>query len=154
MSAITFRSYQPHDHDTVWSVFAACTHQLGFGLGSWDDDMHNIPDSYQASGEFIVGESDGQVVAFAGLRCDSPDRAEIRRVGVHPDMQQRGFGRALIHALEQRASNLGIRYLYLDTSVSQIAAQRLYRACGYREVERVEKSGIECIVFTKALNGS
>lgn len=33
----------------------------------------------------------------------------------------------------------------------QIAAQKLYRVCAYREVRHIEKGGVECIVFDKDL---
>jgi ribosomal protein S18 acetylase RimI-like enzyme len=152
MLRIRFRRYEPGDHDAVWSVFAACTRQLGFTLGPWDDDMHNVVAVYnERGGEFIVGEHEGEIVAFAGLRWHSADRAEIRRVGVRPDMQRRGFARTMMQELEDRARGLGFSYLYLDTSISQIAAQKLYQACGYREVGHVDKSGVDCIVYYKQL---
>jgi len=151
---ITFRRYQLADHDAVASAFAACTHQLGFTLDPWNDDMHQIPAVYlETGGEFIVGDYERKIVSFAGLRRDSADRAEIRRVGVHPDAQRRGFARAMIRDIEDRAAVLGFSYLYLDTSIAQVAAQRLYRACGYRENGHVEKNGIECIVYNKELLG-
>jgi hypothetical protein len=85
VSRITFRRYKDADHDDVWSVFADCTEQLGFQTGPWDDDFHAIPSDYLEPGdEFIVGEIDGRIVAFAGLQREDEDRAEIRRVGVHP----------------------------------------------------------------------
>lgn len=36
MGQIVFRRYQSFDHDAVWSVFTACTHQLGSTLDAWD----------------------------------------------------------------------------------------------------------------------
>lgn len=152
MDQIAFRQYQPSDHDAVVSAFAACTHQLGFTLGPWNDDMHQILWIYlEPGGEFIVGEYDGKVVSFAGLRRVSADTAEIRRVGVHPNVQRRGFARAMIRDIEKRATMVGFSNLYLDTSITQFAAQRLYRACGCRENGHVKKNGIECIVYNKEL---
>lgn len=149
---IDFRRYRPDDHDAVWVVFADCTSQLGFDSGPWDDDMHHIPRVYlQSGGEFLVGEYAGRVVAFAGLQRDSEQRATIRRVGVHPSAQRRGFGKALMTELERRARRMGIETLRLDTSLSQLAAQQLYRACGYREQGHVVLSGVECILFEKVL---
>jgi hypothetical protein len=72
---ISFRAYRAGDHNDVWSVFADCTHQLGFRLGPWNDDVHTIPSVYiEPGGDFIVGEHGGRIVAFAGLYRNSPKR--------------------------------------------------------------------------------
>ncbi len=153
MCQLTFRRYRPDDHDAVWAVFAHCTSQLGFHSGPWDNDMHHIPSVYlQSGGEFIVGEYGGRIVAFGGLQRDSEQRAAIRRVGVHPSVQRRGFGKALMTQLEHVARRMGIGTLRLDTSVSQVAAQTLYRACGYQEKGHVVMGGVECILFEKTLD--
>lgn len=149
-TGLTFRRYQDADRDAVWSVFADCTTQLGFKLGPWDDDLHDIADVYlNPGGEFIVGELQGQIVAIAAFRRDADERAEVRRVGVHPDVQRRGYGQALMAELEAMARKAGITSLHLDAS--QIAAQKLYLKCGYEEVGHVVKSGVECILYEKHL---
>jgi ribosomal protein S18 acetylase RimI-like enzyme len=150
-TGLTFRRFRDEDQDAVWSVFADCTAQLGFELDPWDHDMRHISDAFLSQdGEFIVSEHDGRVVAFAGFARDGADRAEVRRVGVHPDVQQRGFGLSLMLELEARARDEGITALHLDTSISQIAAQRLYSKCGYQEVRHVVLSGVECITYEKS----
>ncbi len=152
LDGLTFRRYRDEDQDAVWAVFADTTRQLGFALGPWDHDMQHISDAYLGrAGEFIVGEHAGRLTAFAGFVQDGPDRAEVRRVGVHPDTQQRGFGQALMGELEARARSRGITSLHLDTSISQIAAQRLYQKCGYREVGHTVLGGVECILYEKNL---
>jgi ribosomal protein S18 acetylase RimI-like enzyme len=149
---VTFRRYQESDHDAVWRVFAACTAQLGFRHGPWDDDMHHITAVFlNSGGEFIVGECEHRIVALGGLQPDGPARAEVRRIGVHPDSQRQGFGQALMAELESRARWMGVTSLHLDTSITQIAAQKLYRKCGYREAGHVVKSGVECILYQKDL---
>jgi len=153
MSRLPFHRYKPDDHGAVWAVFVDCTSQLAFHSGPWDDDRHHIPSVYlQSGGEFTVGEYAGRVVAFAGLQRDSEQRAAVRRVGVHPSVQRRGFGKTLMTELECIARRMGIETLHLDTSVSQVAAQQLYRACGYRETGHVVLSGVECILFEKTLD--
>jgi ribosomal protein S18 acetylase RimI-like enzyme len=152
LSDITFRRYEMADHDAVWEVFRATSAQLGFRVGAWDGDFHHLYETYiDPGGEFMVGECDEQIVAFGGLERTSATRARVRRVGVDPEFQRRGFGTALMVELERLAVAVGIETLYLDTSMSQIAAQGLYRACGYREVGRVVMGGVECMVFEKEI---
>ncbi len=151
-TTVTFRRYQDIDHDGAWSVFAAGTEQLGFENGPWDDDMHHIPAVYlEPGGEFIVGDVDGRIVAVAAYRREPDGRASVHRVAVHPDMQRRGVGRALMAALEDRARRAGVTSLYLDTSIGQVAAQKLYTSCGYAEVSHIVQSGVECVLYEKNL---
>ncbi len=150
MEQLTFRRYQDADHDAAWSVFAAGTAQLGFQNGPWDDDMHHIPTVYlEPGGEFIVGYDDERIVAIAAYRREADGRASVHRVAVHPDAQGRGVGRAIMAELEMRARQAGIAVLHLDTSIGQIAAQRLYTGCGYEEVGHIVQSGVECILYEK-----
>jgi len=149
-TGVTFRRYQEADYEGVWSVFASTTAQLGFETGPWDDDMHNIPAVYlQPGGEFIVGGVDGRIVAIAAYRRELDGRASVHRVAVHPDVQRRGIGRTLVVELEDRARRAGITVLHLDTSIGQVAAQRLYTSCGYREVGHIVQSGVECVLYEK-----
>jgi len=52
----------------------------------------------------------------------------VHRVGVHPALQRRGVGRALMAELEDRARRAEIAFFHLDTSIDQVAAQTLYLA--------------------------
>ena len=70
---------------------------------------------------------------------------------VHPDRQRRGFGRAILEALERRAAELGCTRLHMERTTAQEAAQRLYRARGYRETGRAMHGGFETVRFEKRL---
>jgi ribosomal protein S18 acetylase RimI-like enzyme len=97
----------------------------------------------------FVGELDGEVVAHAALLQEPEGRAKVRRVAVHPAVQRRGIGQALMAEVEVHARLLGIVVLYLDAS--QIAAQALYRRCGYKETGCVVLGGVDCILYEKNL---
>jgi ribosomal protein S18 acetylase RimI-like enzyme len=150
---LTFRRYEDGDREAVWAVFAATTAQLGFTHGPGDEDMRSIPHTYLASGgEFIVGELGGGIVAHTAFLPQAGRRATVRRVAVHPAVQRRGIGQALMAALEGKARQRGIAVLQLATSQAQVAAQALYRRCGYRDVGHVMLGGVECIVYEKHLS--
>ena len=89
-------------------------------------------------------------MAHAAFLLEPEGRAKVRRVAVHPAVQRCGIGQALMAALEGRACQQGIAMLQLDAS--QIAAQALYRKCGYRAVGHVILGGVECIVYEKHLS--
>jgi GNAT superfamily N-acetyltransferase len=63
------------------------------------------------------------------------DAAKIRAFFVHPQWARQGIGRALLSACETEARAQGFRSLEL---MSTLPGLKLYRACGYQEMERVE----------------
>lgn len=148
------RRYQGTDRKEVWTLHNLVLEGVGAhaGIGPWDDDLNHIKEAYlDNGGEFVVGLSEGRIVAMGGLMRSSKERAEIRRMRVHPDFQRRGFGRAILQRLESAASKLGYETLHLDTTVKQIAAQNLYVQSGYIEVSRTTLGGFDVILYEKNL---
>ena len=151
------RRYRESDHDEVWAL-----HNLALegtdahpGNGPWDDDLHHVRDIYlNSGGEFLVGVHDQKVVAMGALKRTSTDRAEVKRMRVHPDFQHRGFGRAILQRLEPRATGLGYTSLHLDTTVQQIPAQQLYVQNGYSEVGRSKLGRFDVIHYEKTLQSA
>jgi ribosomal protein S18 acetylase RimI-like enzyme len=150
----TLRRYAAADQAAVeyLHVFAIQQTKAYLGRGPWDDDVYNIEAVYlNNQGEFLSGEWDGQFVAMGAFRRTAPDRAEIKRMRVYPDYQGRGFGQLILDELEARARALGYKTLHLDTSVLQVAAQKLYEKNGYREVGRDIYQQLEVILYEKQL---
>jgi ribosomal protein S18 acetylase RimI-like enzyme len=122
------------------------------GRGPWDDDVYAVEETYlHQRGEFLIGEWDGLFVAMGGFRRTTPDRAEIKRMRVHPDYQGRGLGQIILTELEARAQAQGYSTLHLDTSPAQVAAQRLYEKNGFYPVGRTLINGLEVILYEKSL---
>jgi len=154
---LQIRTYQPGDRDAVWELHVIALESVGVYLGNGprDDDLYHIEAVYlQNGGEFFVGISDGRLVAMGALKRISDERAEIKRMRVHPDCQRRGFGQTMLTALEVRARELGYHSLQLDTTTLQIGAQRLYEKNGYVEVRRGKVAQFECIYYEKTLSDS
>lgn len=121
--------------------------------GKWDKDLDNIHEVYLKSGEFLVGLLEDKLIVMGALKPFSKDIVEMKRVRVHPDFQRRGLGQMMVNLLENKAIELGYKILQLDTTVNQIAAQKLYKKKGYVEIRR-EKEGwpLEMIFYQKELN--
>ncbi|HLV98857.1 MAG TPA: GNAT family N-acetyltransferase [Ktedonobacterales bacterium] len=152
---LNIRRYQSSDSDIVWKLHNDAMVPTGAHLGndSWYDDVLHIDEVYlQNGGEYLVGEYDGQVVAMGGLKRTTAERAEVKRMRVAPEYQRHGFGQAMLEAIEQRAKELGYATLHLDTGVTMLAAQGLYRKNGYQEVSRGTIAEVEVIFFEKRIN--
>lgn len=150
----TLRRYTPADRKAVEHLHVYAIQQTGayLGRGAWDDDVYTIEEAYlNKQGEFLIGECDGIFVAMGAFRRTSLHRAEIKRMRVHPAYQGRGFGQIILNELEARARAMGYTTLHLDTSVMQLAAQRLYEKNDFREVGRDRYQNIEVILYEKQL---
>jgi GNAT superfamily N-acetyltransferase len=155
---VRFRSYEPRDSLAVKDLNVAALRSIypKYRNGPWNSDLDEIEDRYLNGGDFIIGTVDSVVVAMGGLRRLSDAVVEIKRVGVDPDYQGRGIGRALLAAMEARAAELGFNTVVLDTTEIQLVAQHLYRNHGYVEHDRKPvvyspDVTLETIFYSKAL---
>ena len=150
------RRYEPRDKHAVRLLHDDALNEVGahLGSGTWDDDLDEIESIYvDQGGEFLVGVLDGEIVAMGALMRISPERAELKRMRVRPELQGRGYGQAMLDALHRRASELGYSTLRLDTTVQQRAAQHLYLKNGYSEVERGIVGPFDCIFYEREILG-
>ena len=123
-----------------------------FAPGLRDPDLDAIPATYlDDGGEFVVGFSDGRLVAMGALRHVTNTVGEVKRMQVDPAFQRRGYARLILAGLENRARELGYRKLRLDITIRQAPARRLYASAGYREVGRGQLAGVEVVYFAKSL---
>lgn len=148
------RRYEAKYQEAIVSLHVTALQDVGALLerGSWDEDLDSVEASYLSTGgEFLVGHVSDLLVAMGGIRRIDQTTAEIKRMRVLPSYQGRGFGGALLLALEVRAAELGYRHLVLDTTARQVVAQSLYRSRGYIETRRKQFRDFELIYFEKTL---
>ena len=150
------RRYEPKDKRAIRRLHDEALNEVGAHLGSggWDDDLDEIESVYlDSGGEFLVGVLNGEIVAMGALMRVSSEKAELTRMRVKPELQGRGYGQILLDALHRRADELGYLTLRLDTTVQQLAAQRLYLKNGYRETGRGTVGPFDCIYFEREILG-
>jgi ribosomal protein S18 acetylase RimI-like enzyme len=132
------RDYQPADQETLvelnrYGLAAAGVPEDG---DIYSGDLDDIAETYLSQrGAMLVGEVEGDVVAMGGLWQVDAAGCEILRMRVHPDHQGKGIARALLTALEGRASLLGYRSAALVTGPDQHPAIDLYLSAGYEKGE-------------------
>lgn len=86
-------------------------------------------------GSFLVGYLDEQPVCCGGVKRLDQRTCEIKKMYVVPDQRGKGVARALLHALEDSARELGYALARLDTGPKQIRARGLYESEGYVEID-------------------
>lgn len=87
----------------------------------WADQGENLPRSRYSIihdiQDFVVAELDGQVIGCACLYIYQTGLAEIRSVGVMPESQGHGQGRAMIQYLLEQASHIELARVIVMTRV-------------------------------------
>lgn len=146
------------------------------------DDVHDVQSSYlDAGGEFLVGTIggdgwqdptaprdqlpetfDGWVVAVGGFLPNEaghadertvPGAAELHRMRVAPPCQGRGYGRALLEALERRVGAAGYERVLATTARRQERAVTLYDRAGYAVAGESTFGEYDLVHFEKEVSG-
>ncbi|WP_170334339.1 GNAT family N-acetyltransferase [Ruegeria arenilitoris] len=73
----------------------------------------------------------GTVQLIPASMPNQPHRADVAKLLVHPEARRRGYGRALMNVLEERAKELGRSMLVLDTRSSD-PSRILYQSLGFQ----------------------
>lgn len=152
---LKIRRYRWSDLDTILALHRICLAEVGLSPGDgvyYDDDFPRIQEIYLAcGGDFLVGEIGSRVVAMGGLKPIDRETAEMCRLRVHPEFQRRGFGAAMLSALEDRAVELGFHSLKGDTTLNQGPALALYARQGWRELSRSQVGDLVVVYLEKRL---
>lgn len=94
----------------------------------------------------------GETGGFILVR-QAADEAEILTLAVDPACRRAGYARELLAAAEQALGEAGSRRVFLEVSDRNIAAQKLYRAAGYRDAGRRSRyysDGSDAVIMEKA----
>ncbi|HMS25582.1 MAG TPA: GNAT family N-acetyltransferase [Acidimicrobiia bacterium] len=156
--AIVFRQYRPEDNQEVKHLHEKALRDTNayeeWDWKKYDKDLDEIENFYMNNdGNFVVGLLDDKIIAMgAYLRLDETT-AKLRRMRVEPELQKQGIGRQLLDLLETEIRDRGYISIELNTTINQVAAQKLYEQTGYH-VDRRETEGwpIELIYYRKELD--
>ena len=141
---LTIRVYQPSDHDAVVKLNAYGLAAAGVPADAdvYRGDLDDITATYLTGrATLLVGEHRGTVIAMGALQQVDDTTCEITRMRVHPKSQGRGYGKALLAALEDHARQLGYQHAVLLTGPDQHPAIDIYHAAGYT-ITATEQHGV------------
>jgi ribosomal protein S18 acetylase RimI-like enzyme len=85
---------------------------------------------------FLVGQLDGRIVAAVVGGYDG-FRGWVNHLAVRDAHRRRGFGRALVAALEERLAGLGCPKVNLQVRATNAEVVAFYKRLGYEIEERV-----------------
>lgn len=88
----------------------------------------------ESGGVFLMGHLAGAAVCCGALRPMETGTVEVKRMFVRDAFRGRGFGRAMLRALEEIATQRGYRTIRLETGEVQPEAIALYQSAGYQPI--------------------
>lgn len=150
MNNLQLRQYEATDQDAVWQLHVDGLKQTGSYVDNrkYDQDMLDIKGTYlNNGGEFFVASLDNKVVGMGGLLKMDNEIAEVKRMRVDLNYQQKGIGSSILENLITKAKDLGYKKLELDTTENMNAAKRLYEKYGFKEFKRGRAGHLESIFY-------
>ena len=116
------------DADSVAAIEAKCFAMPWSREDFWREARNELA-------EYVVGELDGKIVAYAGAWV-SFEQAEVMHVAVVPEMRGQGVGTLLFGALIEAVKLRGATAITLEVRPSNTAAIKLYKSFGLHEEGR------------------
>lgn len=155
---LVIRRAKPEDNDSIGRIHLraireiCASHYAPEEIEAWAKPRR--PDHYVEyirSNEFYVAEENGNVIGFGALNQAS---GEIEAVYIAPEVARRGIGQRILGKLEERARDLGLKSLSLNSSLNAVA---FYRHSGYepqQETKHRLSSGVEigCVAMKKEIS--
>jgi len=132
-------SYKPNFKEQLFNFYRTVFTELGWGFDPADrhSDISDIKNAYQATGGFWCLFHDGIIIGTVAIRQidDSPKTAELKRLYILGDYQNRGYGNLLFKYALNFASQNGFQRIRLDTQRDRIAMRHLINMHGFFEIE-------------------
>lgn len=137
--SLDVRPFRPGIDDEAWlavnnRAFAWHPDQADWTL----DDLHaRMAERWFDPAGFLVHEHDGRIDGFCWTKVhdeEHPPMGEIFVIGVDPDAQGHGLGRALVLAGLDHLAGLGLGHGMLWVEADNAPARRLYEDLGFVEV--------------------
>jgi N-acetylglutamate synthase-like GNAT family acetyltransferase len=93
-------------------------------------------------GIYYLLELEGAIIGMGALHQIREKTGEIKRMYIRPAYRGKGFGKALLQQLLQKAKEFGYHSIYLDSARFMTAAHHLYRSFGFIECKEYPETEV------------
>jgi [ribosomal protein S18]-alanine N-acetyltransferase len=120
-----------------------------FPADAWPLHMFLAELTQPETRRYLVAESDGDIVGYAGLMCIEPV-ADVQTIAVVPEFEGRGIGAALLTRLIGEARFRGAADVLLEVRADNPRAQQLYVRFGFEQIHvrrRYYRDGVDALIM-------
>ncbi len=103
-----------------------CVYQKGWSLQIFQQSLS------RNRGFVLVERSTNSITGY-GICEVILDEFHILNICIHPDFQQQGLGKKILHFLVEKAREFSCKDIFLEVRVSNSIAIKMYSACGFNE---------------------
>jgi len=154
-SAVEIAVESPISANALWCLreyFDELANRFDSGFDPAKSISANADELMPPVGILVVARLQGHPIGCGALKVKEGKVGEIKRMWVQTDGRGLGVGRRILHALENKAKEFGLRKLRLETNRTLKEAQALYRKSGYLEVPAFNDEPYAHHWFEKALS--
>jgi len=127
------RAFRPDDLQTLYEIDQAC---FAPGISYTREELTAFIGHRHS--QTWVAEEAGKIAGFLIAHRGPRKILHIVTIDVLKAWRRRRVGSLLMEAAEQWARGHGLRMIGLETAQDNLAAQRFYKARGYRKVNEIE----------------
>ncbi|MBQ6025789.1 MAG: GNAT family N-acetyltransferase [Lachnospiraceae bacterium] len=114
------------------------------GTVYFDENLNHLSDYYLSEPDrryyYVVTDDNDKLIGGIGLAEFGffEDCCELQKLYLDDRVKGAGLSYKLISLIEDKAKELGYKYMYLETHDNLAAAIHVYEKAGYREIEKPE----------------
>ncbi len=132
------RPFHPTDQPAAKAlILAGLVEHWGWLDPTANPDLDDIATSY-VDAVFLVGYEGERLVATGALLPEGEQAGRIVRMSVDGRERRKGYGRVLLHALLEKARELGYTQVVLETTATWADAIQFYKANGFRRTHEAD----------------
>lgn len=132
---VTILEYQPAFAESFKQLNLAWIEQY-FAVEEHDLEQLNHPEDILAAGGYLFfAQYRGEIVGTVALVADGSGGFELAKMAVDPQVQGKQIGKKLGQAAVEKARQMGVQQVWLESNTRLHPAIELYRKLGFYKVE-------------------
>ncbi len=112
---------------------------VGEGYSSSDPEVKNMHKAYADDRSIFYVVTDGEKVIGCGgiaqLSGAENDTCELRKMYFTPTLRGLGYGKKLLELCIAKATEIGYKKCYIETTNRMVSANHLYKKYGFKELD-------------------